>query len=59
MMRRLEQWPWSSYLATCGQAAKPEWLQTDFILSQFSTQRSRAIAKYSPFVHEGKGLPSV
>ena len=59
MVRRLEQWPWSSYLAVCGQAAKPDWLQTDFILSQFSTQRSRAIAKYSPFVHEGKGLPSV
>ena len=59
MMPRLKQWPWSSYLATCGQAAKPDWLQTDFLLSQFTTQRSRAIAKYIGFAHPGKGLPSV
>ena len=59
MIRQLTQWPWSSYLATCGRVAKPDWLQTDFILSQFSAQRARAIAKYSAFVHEGKGLPGV
>jgi putative transposase len=59
MVRRVEQWPWSSYAATCGQQTQPQWLQTDFILSQFSAQRARAIAKYITFVHEGKGLPSV
>ena len=59
MIRQLNQWPWSSYLATCRQVAKPDWLQTDFILSQFSAQRARAIVKYITFVHEGKGLPSV
>ena len=59
MIRQLDQWPWSSYPATCGRVAKPDWLQTDFILSQFSAQRARAIAKYRAFVHEGKGLPSV
>ena len=59
MVRRLEQWPWSSYLATCGQVLKPDWLQCDFILSQFSAQRSRALSKYAAFVNEGKGLPSV
>jgi REP element-mobilizing transposase RayT len=59
MVRRLEQWPWSSYPATCGQVAKPDWLQTDFVLSQFAVQRSRAIPKYIAFVHEGKGLPGV
>ena len=59
MVRRLEQWPWSSYLATCGQVSRPDWLQCDCILSQFSAQRSRAMAKYAAFVHEGKGLPSV
>jgi putative transposase len=59
MVRRLEQWPWSSYAATCGQTPKPDWLNTDFILSQFGVQRARAIAKYVAFVHEGKGLPSV
>ena len=59
MVRRIEQWPWSSYRATCGQMAKPDWLQTDFILSRFSVQRARAIAKYVAFVHEGVRLPSV
>ena len=59
MVRRIEQWPWSSYRATCGQMPKPDWLQTGFILSQFSVQRARAIAKYVAFVHEGVRLPSV
>jgi putative transposase len=59
MVRRLELWPWSSYLATCGQAPKPDWLQADFVLAQFATQRARAIAKYVTFVHEGAKLPSV
>ena len=59
MVRRLEQWQWSSYLATCGQAAKPDWLQVDFLLAQFAAQRARAIAKYVTFVHEGAKLPSI
>ena len=59
MVRRLENWPWSSYLASCRQAAKPDWLQVDFVLSQFASQRARAIAKYIAFVHEGARLPSV
>ena len=59
MVRRLEAWPWSSYLATCGQAASPAWLQTDWTLGQFGQRRSSAIAKYVTFVHEGARLPSV
>ena len=59
MVRRLEAWPWSSYPATCGQAASPPWLQTDWILGQFGRRRSSAIAKYVTFVHEGARLPSV
>jgi hypothetical protein len=59
MVRRVEQWPWSSYRATCVLMPKPAWLYTDFILSQLAAQRSRAIAKYVEFVQQGKGLPSV
>ncbi len=59
MIKRLEQWPWSSYLATCRQADAPAWLQTDWILAQFGQQRARAIQKYVQFVHEGARLPSV
>ena len=42
MIRQLNQWPWSSYSATCGRVAKPDWLQTDFILSQFSANADSA-----------------
>ena len=59
MVKRLETWPWSSYLATCGQSASPEWLQTDWLLAKFGRQRARAIRKYVEFVHEGARLPSV
>ena len=59
MVKRVEQWPWSSYRATCGKADMPEWLHVDFILSQFSTRRATAIAKYVEFVQQGKALSSV
>lgn len=59
MIERLEDWPWSSYLATCGQTPAPVWLQTDWILGQFGTQRDQAIVDYIRFVHQGARLPSV
>lgn len=58
-VKRLENWRWSSYPATCGQLPTPEWLQTDWILAQFGRQRASAIRKYVEFVHEGTRLPSV
>lgn len=59
MVPCLENWSWSSYLATCGQEAAPAWLQTDWILAQFARQRASAIRKYVEFIHEGTRLPSV
>ncbi|MEQ1667426.1 MAG: transposase [Sulfuriferula sp.] len=59
MIAQLEDWQWSSYLATCGQVAGNTWLQTDWILGQFGQDRVRAIAGYVQFVHEGARLPSV
>lgn len=59
MVKRLEAWPWSSYLATCGQAEPPAWLQTDWILAQFGQRRAHAIKNYIGFVHVGARLPSV
>jgi len=59
MVVRLEDWPWSSYPAACGQAPAPEWLQTDWILAQFGRAHATAIRKYVEFVHEGARLPSV
>jgi hypothetical protein len=36
-----------------------DWLETDWLLSQFGKQRKRATDKYIDFVREGIGLPSI
>ncbi len=59
MVREVGAWPWSSYHAMLGTEAAPPWLQTDWILGQFSPQRGRAIKKYVDFVRAGVGLPSL
>jgi REP element-mobilizing transposase RayT len=59
MVDALEEWPWSSYLATCGQVPCAPWLQTDWIFGHFSSEREKAIQHYVRFVHEGARLPSV
>ena len=57
-VNHLNQWPWSSYPATMGKSTSPEWLDTDWILSQFGRQRKVARQKYHEFIMQGKGLPS-
>lgn len=59
MVRKLENYAWSSYLATCGQVSVPPWLHVDAILSQFGAQRARAIERYVEFVHDGRNVPNV
>ena len=49
------EYRWSSYRATCGLEPAPEWLYTDWILSQFARTRSRAIRAYADFVAQGVG----
>lgn len=53
------RWPWSSYHEMIGQRESAEWLQTDWLLAQFASQRSRAIQKYVEFVREGVKNESV
>ncbi len=53
-----DAWPWSSYAMTCSDAPAPDWLQTDWLLSQFAAQRGAAIHAYREFVAGGRGLPS-
>lgn len=55
MAKKPENWVWSSYLAMINQAVVPQWLERDWILSQFSVQRKRAIKKYQEFVTHGIG----
>jgi len=58
MVQKLEDWPWSSYLATINAVSAPEWLDVDWLLGQFGKQRKSAIRAYVKFVVEGEGLPS-
>ena len=57
MVRKASAWPWSSYRAMTGAEETPEWLQTDWVLGQFSPRRERALKRYIDFVREGVGLP--
>ena len=59
MVKDVGNWPWSSYQSMIGVHNTPVWLEVDWLLSQFSVQRKRAIAKYKDFVREGVGLPGL
>jgi hypothetical protein len=52
-------WPWSSYVAMTGETPAPAWLQSDWVLSQFSKQRETAVNLYRDLVRAGVGLPSI
>ena len=52
------QWDWSSYHWTAGDAAPPPWLCTDWLLSQFADTRSDAIERYAEFVRQGNASTS-
>ena len=44
-----EAYEWSSYSSYTGKIAKPEWLQVEFILSNFGERKAR-VARYREFV---------
>jgi hypothetical protein len=56
MVRSVRDWPWSSYRATSGQVAVPDFLTIDWILSQFDLDRGPAIRAYRKFVRQGRGI---
>jgi REP element-mobilizing transposase RayT len=58
MLKRVAQWPWSSYRACVGLAEAPDWLAVDGILAQFAKRRSLAQERYAQFVAEGVNAPS-
>lgn len=59
MIKNIDEWHWSSYLITIGKLQPPDWLEVDWLLSQFGLQRKRAKGRYIDFVREGIGLPPV
>jgi REP element-mobilizing transposase RayT len=46
-------WKWSSYRATAGLAAVPEFLSVDWLLEQFGKNRPAAQKRYREFVRDG------
>jgi REP element-mobilizing transposase RayT len=54
-----EHWPWSSYPAMVGQAHRPNWLHTEWLLTQFGNHYAQAVSAYVDHVRAGVGLPSV
>ncbi len=53
LVKKPEEWAWSSFKATIGKTRSPFFLTTDWILSQFGSGRRRAISEYKKFVREG------
>ena len=53
MVKDAGAWAWSSYRATAGIVASPEWLSTKWLLAQFGNQRKRCMRRYEEFVNEG------
>ena len=51
-------WPWSSYQAAVAEVQAAVWLDIDWLLGQFASERSRAIAGYRQFVLAGLRNPS-
>jgi hypothetical protein len=52
MVARPEAYRWSSYCATAGYETAPQWLETGWLLGQFSADRGEAQALYRAFVDE-------
>lgn len=58
MVTSLDDWRWSSYQYFMQTSALPDWLEADWLLARFGSDRTTARRAYAAFVHEGKGLLS-
>ncbi|WP_229260767.1 transposase [Duganella levis] len=58
MVQQPEAWPWSSYSLTVGKAPPQAWLNTQWLLTRFSSDQADAITAYRAFVDAGIGAPS-
>lgn len=59
MVKHPGEYVWSSYGAMVGDAPTPQWLETDGLLSQFGSRRAEARRRFTRFVEEGMGTPSI
>jgi hypothetical protein len=58
LVARPEEWRWSSHHITLGQVNAPEWLDTQWLLSQFGNCEVAAVEAYRQFVSAGEGVGS-
>ena len=58
MVASLDEWEWSSHPYVLGRKPAPPWLETDWLLSMFGSERTPAVAAYCMFVMQGRDLPS-
>jgi putative transposase len=59
MVKRPEDWQWSSYRGTAGKGKPHPSLTADWILGQLSGKRAKAEKEYRQFVQEGMGKTSL
>src|SRR3989338_1014851 len=52
IVKKPEDWKWSSYLATTGAIKTPEYLTIDWVLGQFRSKRKAAQKRYKKFMME-------
>ena len=51
IVKRMEQYPWTSHHGYLSDSKKGDWLHKDFVLSMFSENRRLAIKRYKEFVY--------
>jgi REP element-mobilizing transposase RayT len=56
LVRAAEEWTWSSYRATAGYEQAPPWLEIDWTLRQFHSDRRIAQALYREFVTQKRAV---
>ncbi len=58
MVGEAGDWLWSSYGSMVGMSSRPDWLETDWVLTQFGKTRGEAVTAYMDFVRAEVGQPS-
>jgi len=56
LVKRAQDWAWSSFRAHVGLAPRPAWLDSKVLLGQFAQKEGAAKRRYAEFVAQGKGV---
>ncbi len=54
LVRRADQWKWSSFKATAGEIEPPPFLKVDWLLSQFGRSKKQAHANFREYVLDSR-----